>query len=617
MIPLLLFLAWTSSGPTGGVVRAVAVVPSNAAVVWAANSAGVFRSTDGGTTWADVSGPVVDVDFFVVHPGDANKAWALTGDFSLTHVYRTADGGATWLDSTDGLGELRPTAFLIDPRNPDTLYIGSTCEQLFGGPPAAPQSVGGPGVFKSTDGGATWQASFGGGNPYANCAEEMAIDPFSPWRLFFAGQFHESGITESYDGGKAWERADGPRPTRAVVFDARYPFTHYGISSRIDPAVFVSQDGGFTWKLVGAPPPSTPLSLSMDPERSRIFLGASNGVWRSGNRGTVWAPTSLQTPTVLALDFGGVPASLFAATFDGLYRLTNRGLGDARLIDLHDRSSNVVGIAVDPSDSNVVYAGVQLPFNGNITQPRSRVFRSTNGGASWERLPGDTDAAKADHLTVGAGGTLYAGAGVGPLYRRSDTAWTIVHGGNVFDVAADPKAAGTLFLSTSSNVLRSRDGGATWSSVLSVFGHIAIDPSDPRWIYVGNQSEFFRSSDGGDSWTTLAASGTDAIVVAPSNGAVLYRISQGLQRSDDRAATWRTLPLAARALAVDPRDENSIWASATNGALYHSTDGGASWQSVDGPFATARPAQLLVFDPTGHVLHAVYPSHGVWELATD
>src|SRR4051812_11969374 len=141
------FAAWSSSGPTGGPLTAVAVAPSDPAVVWAANSAGVFRSTDGGATWSDVSGPVVDVDYLAVHPNDPNKAWALTGSFPVTHVYRTADGGATWIDSTDGLGTIRPTALLIDPRNPDTLYIGSACEQLFAKPPVA-QSVGGAGVFK-------------------------------------------------------------------------------------------------------------------------------------------------------------------------------------------------------------------------------------------------------------------------------------------------------------------------------------------------------------------------------------------------------------------------------------------------------------------------------------
>src|SRR6266516_5786859 len=128
---LSLLAGWSSSGPTGGAVNAVIVAPSDPAVIWAGNSAGVFRSTDGGATWTNVSGPVVEADYLAVHPNDANKAWVLTGSFPVTHVYRTSDGGATWIDSTDGLSAVRPTELLIDSRNPDTLYIGSGCMQLF------------------------------------------------------------------------------------------------------------------------------------------------------------------------------------------------------------------------------------------------------------------------------------------------------------------------------------------------------------------------------------------------------------------------------------------------------------------------------------------------------
>src|ERR1051326_8150053 len=108
----LLFLISTSllAGWTGGAVNPVVVAPSNPAIVWAGNTAGVFRSTDAGATWANVSGPVVDVDVLVVHPTDPNKAWVVTGSFPGSRPYRTNDGGATWIDSTDGLPTMRPVA---------------------------------------------------------------------------------------------------------------------------------------------------------------------------------------------------------------------------------------------------------------------------------------------------------------------------------------------------------------------------------------------------------------------------------------------------------------------------------------------------------------------------
>jgi photosystem II stability/assembly factor-like uncharacterized protein len=624
------FAGWSSSGPTGGAVAIVVAAPSDPKVVWAGNSAGVFRSTDGGATWANVSGPVVEVVKLVVHPNDANKAWALTGFTPVSRVWRTSDGGATWIDSTDGLPSLRPTALLIDPRDPNTLYVGSKCEPFFR-PVSGPAAFPAAGVFKSTNGGVTWTPILGGFTTFEGCAEELSLDPFSPWRLFVAAP-SPSVSKESYDNGRTWEKPDSGRPSLAVVFDARFPFTHYGITGNFgfNSAVFVSQDGGFTWNDVGAKPPAQPTSLSMDPEHSRIFLGTTNGVFRSGNGGTVWAPTSVPNVGVSAIDFGGEPRSLFAATLLGLLRVDNRGLGDTQRIDLHDIAANVSSIAVDPHDSNVLYAGTR--DIGVNNQTRGRTFRSTDGGASWERLPNDDDRAK-DFLAVDAAGTLYGAAYSGGVSRYDANGWTQIFDGGATDVAADPKNAGTVLASMSASVWRTRDGGRTWARSLDNHygGHIAIDPSDPRWVYVGNEYELWRSSDGGNTWTNLfptysVDNGSRALVVAPSNGTVLYRIGSNggrprSERSDDRGATWTPVPLPGEpypsAIAVDPHNEYSVWVATFNGAIYHSANGGFVWEKVDTPFLTATSAVALRFDASGHTLHVAWPSHGVWELSVD
>ncbi|HYU27198.1 MAG TPA: hypothetical protein VEO74_18450, partial [Thermoanaerobaculia bacterium] len=532
------FAGWSSSGPTGGIVNAVVVAPSDPAVIWAGNAAGVFRSTDGGATWTNVSGPLVDVEYIAVHPTDANKAWAATGSVQAARLYRTSDGGATWIDSTDGLPAIRPSGLFIDPRNPDTLYVGSRCGPIgfasINSTAPAPFFHETAGVFKSADGGATWTPSFAGLSGIAQCVEELSIDPFAPWRLFISGFLvANAGQSESYDNARTWEPTSSPRPGLGVVFDARFPFTHYGIRAKLGPAFLVSQDGGFTWNVV----PTNllgveiaPTALSMDPERSRIFLGTTIGLFRSGNGGTVWAKTSLQDVRANALDFGGAPRALFAGTSEGLYEVLNRGLGAPRPIDLHDGSANVVGLAVDPSEPNIVYASAR-----NIGSLRNRVFRSTDGGASWERLAGDDDVIKAD-IAVDGAGTVYAiSTSRTPLmsfYRRgrNETAWTVIPTRSGSEIVADPKKAGTVFLVVNGTVQRSRDGGATWSTVASLgtLTHIAIDPSDPRWVYAGSDFQLQRSSDGGDTWTVVEPyspqTGTRAIVVAPSNGNVLYRL---------------------------------------------------------------------------------------------
>jgi photosystem II stability/assembly factor-like uncharacterized protein len=641
LVSVTAFAGWSSSGPTGGSVNTVVVAPSDPAVIWAGDAAGVFRSIDGGTSWTNVSGLLVDVGFLAVDANDPNKAWAAAGWESTARVWRTTDGGATWTESSAGLPPLHPSALYVDPRDADTLYLGSQCgaNGYVKQPTFGPST---PGVFKSTDGGATWRQLPKPPTPSIPCGEELAIDPFSPWRVFHSGAYDDGARQfESFDGGESWEIGPGPRPTRAIVFDARYPFTHYGITSIYRQNVMVSQDGGFTWsevsreRLLGpAPPLSTDMrltSLSMDPERSRIFFGTTDGIFRSGNGGSVWASTPLRNVRVNALGFGGTPPVLFAATANGLLALANRGLGAPATIDLHDVTANVSGLAVDPSDPSLVFAGVRDSFEAG--QIRGRVFRSGDRGASWQRLAGDDDTPKADVISVGADGRVYAlRAGVpsfGALYvrGRDDKSWTMTPVPLPYGVAADPKNAGVAFLAQQNVVQRTRDGGLTWQNVASLTNPavLAIDPSDPRWVYVGDGRALQRSSDGGDTWTTVNQSYTGQLIVAPSNGNVLYRSSTAranyhVERSDDRGATWRALALPevplSPAIAVDPRDADSVWV-AQDAGLYHSSDGGVTWQSVDQPFLITNGAVRLVFDPSGRILYAAYPNHGVWQRSVE
>jgi photosystem II stability/assembly factor-like uncharacterized protein len=464
---------------------------------------------------------------------------------------------------------------------------------------------------------------------FSRCVQELAIDPFSPWRLFLGGAYGSN--SESYDAARTWERPEGPRPTRSVLIDPRYPFTHYGISSQLN-SFLISQDGGFTWGGVATKPPAQVRSLTIDPERGRLFLGTVNGMFRSGDSGRVWATTRLPDSDVSALDFGGTPPAVFAATNQGLYQIDNRGLGAARLIDLHDIATKTLAMDVDPSDPNIVYASTTDSVFGS-TPIHAGVFYSTNGGVSWQRVHGDIEV-EIGQIAIDAAGTVYAATNYrgSALYRRrrGEAKWTTIRNSSVSSVAADPTTPGRVFVVGPFGLERSLDGGDTWQN-LPAYGSIVLDPSDRRWLYLFSENHLYRSSDGGDTWRDLASgilNGTRGLAVAPSNGNVLYRIGANgghprPERSDDRGETWHAATLPGEAypssLTVDPNDENSVWAAVYvyGAGLYHSADGGAHWTEVKGPAGEPVAAIALRFDPTGRVLHVAYPGHGVWELTLE
>jgi photosystem II stability/assembly factor-like uncharacterized protein len=157
------FNAWTSIGPEGGWIYALAVDPTTPTTLYAGTyGGGVFKSTDGGATWS------------AVNTGLTNKSvWALAIDptapntlYAGTYggVFKSTNGGASWSAVNSGLTNTAVFALAIDPTDSNTLYAGT-----YGG-----------GVFKSINGGTTWSAT--GAGPTNVLA--LAIDPSTPTTLY-------------------------------------------------------------------------------------------------------------------------------------------------------------------------------------------------------------------------------------------------------------------------------------------------------------------------------------------------------------------------------------------------------------------------------------------------
>ena len=176
---------WTSNGPYGGDITAIAVDPSNPATLYAGtgDGRGVFKSTDSGSTWVTTDLPNPYIRALAISPSSPSILYAAGNN----GVFESTDSAASWAGPSAGLASTYVTTLAVDPTTPTTLYVGTYA-----------------GVFKSTDGGGNWTAINGhfvtGLN--SSLVVALAVDPSTPTTLYVSTAGEGGGVSKSTDGEK-------------------------------------------------------------------------------------------------------------------------------------------------------------------------------------------------------------------------------------------------------------------------------------------------------------------------------------------------------------------------------------------------------------------------------
>ncbi len=608
---------WVSHGPTGvGFVSDLAVRDSAA---YAATSNGVFRSLDGGATWAQSGLAGQNILQVVARPGTVvvlAMQWTPESEAGPGYggLFASRDQGKSW-PPVPGLPPLSVAA--LDPWQPDAGYAGG----LDGS------------IWRTTDAATSWQRI--STTPSGGQARSFAFDSFA---VYMQDDDEAPGgsykLYRSSDAGASWTVVSTPLPdvetyaggaAPGVVYAAaggtfcrsadstatwscssvptfpvrilEIPGGDSGDSPHIliaGPAgVFVSADQGVTWAGVPGPPTlgsGSWTSFASDSSGSLLLAGTDTGLFRSEDRGETWTRSSagLQAAAISALALDpNLPSTLWAAG-PGLFRSTDGGFSWSPVAS-QGLPLPPSFLVVDPAHSSKLYAGGLA------------VYRSEDTGANWTSSPSPGDQfVNALAVDPGSPERVWESSLAG-LFRSDDGAQTwrtpaavaqavytelfdgrrpgTIYAGSYFDV--EPGFYGYPY---GGSIFFSYDSGATFAKFNHDFGSlvtaIAINPFDDNGLYVGTEASAFRSTDRGTIWEESAA---------PSGG-------MG----------------GVRTLVADPVRPGRLYAAADHG-VYRTLDGAKTWN----PFSVglgSLTVRTLVISPDGKWLHAATDGGGVFEL---
>ncbi len=309
-----------------------------------------------------------------------------------------------------------------------------------------------------------------------------------------------------------------------IVSIALHPTKPNIIYIATDEAVYKSSDTGTTWtRFAGELSRTRVISLAIDPTLSAtVFAGTmGDGTYKTPDGGRTWHRFSsgIQKGTISSVVnqviFNPLGTDMvYAATTVGVFRSLDGGRNWVERMNGMTEINFVVALAMDPQRPNVLYAGTT-----------GGVYRTINATESWEKTTRGMIAADAKlaSMALGVNGLavdptnsniVYAGTTKG-LYKSLDQGehWIKIEGSiqdsYVSAIQVDPSQPSTLYLATSDRVQKSEDSGATWQpkthglearSIRS----LQISPSDSQVVYVGtNGGGLYRSADAGESWTRL------------------------------------------------------------------------------------------------------------------
>jgi photosystem II stability/assembly factor-like uncharacterized protein len=570
-------MRWRSLGPfRGGRALAVAGVPSEPSVFYFGSvGGGVWKTENAGLTWHPLfqHEPVASIGAIAVAPSDPNVIYVGTGEADMRSdmslgggVFKSTDGGQTWKDmgltDTQHIGRI-----LVDPNNPEIVLVAALGHAY----DASPER----GVFRSTDGGRTWQKVL-----YKNentGAIDLAFAPGNP-RILYAALWQArrptwnqyppnggpgGGIYKSTDEGQTWHPLTGhglpSGQLGRIGLAAGTGDRVYAIIDCKEGGLYRSEDGGANW-----------LHVSSDPRIWGRGWYFSRVTVDPKNPDVVWVPN----------------VALYRSTDGGRRFEAVKGApggDDYHLLWIDPQNTKHMILGVD--QGTVVSLDGGRTWSSWFNQPTAQFYHV----ATDHRIPFWIYGAQQDSGSVG----IPSRSNYGALTFRD---WHPVGGGESGYIVPDPTNPDIVYGGDTDGILHKWNAKTTQTETISpallvAFGTdiakvkyrftwtspIVFSPQNPHVLYYGSQY-LLETTDGGSSWRAASPD----LTVRP-----------GTAGQPQRGVIYTIAPSALRA--------GEIWVGTDNGLVQLSLDGGKTWKNVTPSGLTAWSKISLIeashYDP--------------------
>jgi photosystem II stability/assembly factor-like uncharacterized protein len=494
----------------------------------------------------------------VVMEMDPNDSGILYAGTWGSGMYKSFDGGLSWQAINNGLTCLYINSLAIDPQNPAILYAG-TYEY---------------GVFKTTNGGETWMPT-GPGMSEFPIVYALAVDPVTPYVLYAGTRNQQTGppwgggLYKSINSGETWKKCSKGMSEDWVYDIAIDPSDHNTIyAATHSKGVFKTTSAADYWAAInkGISDLST-RSLAIDPTDTQIvYVGTWHygGVFKTVNGGDGWKSTSSGYYKIYSINMDPTdPNTIYAATYRKGIIVTRDAGASWHNTGLYP--DMVYNVMIDPRRNSTLFAGT-MGDGFYISYDRGENWGSANTGFRAAQVTG-----VAAHWTSAITSTLTVKNTTQITSTIVDALYTSVYGAGIY---------------------KTTDLGKNWLRIDNGLGElwvhsIAMSRTDPRTLYIGTDSTgFYFTNDGGVNWIAsnkglpepAITEATFNAWLDPDLRADLFDqafFEESPDQGDGSETASKVAPILA--IAVDSFDPQKLYIGTEAMGIFRSENGGARW----------------------------------------